>query len=130
MVPDHSLEDIKRLVFDAVDDASVDRESVVFVYVFGSFVEEKGSAHDIDVCISLDEEMVADDLEKVGQKISGRLPGEIHLSVFEQLPLQVKNQVFKGELIYKKDKQVYDKALETFRRYDFYEPLYKEIIGA
>lgn len=129
IVSDYSLSDVEGLVFESLEDVGVDKDSVVFVYVFGSFVEDREVARDIDVCISLDSGEVSD-LGVVEQRVNGRLPEEVHLSVFENLPLQVKNQVFKGELLYKRDKEVYDKALETFRDYEFFEPLYKEIIGA
>ncbi|MFB6144528.1 MAG: nucleotidyltransferase domain-containing protein [Candidatus Nanohaloarchaea archaeon] len=118
-------EKILDIVLGAVDEAGIDREAVSFVYLFGSYVEHPESANDIDVCVSLD----LDGKEELEYKLKGRVPEKIDISVFENLPLQVRNQVFSGELLYARDDSVYDAAFETFRDFQSFEPLYKKAVG-
>lgn len=121
------LEQLKQQIFNLLEQVDVE-DSVSFIYLYGSYVENPEKARDIDVAVSIDNEEL--DLEKIEQKINGRTKDKLHVSIFEKLPLQVKNQVFKGELIYRRDKKVYDVALETFRDYDMFKPYLETIIGA
>jgi predicted nucleotidyltransferase len=118
-------EKILEEVFDAVEGSGLDKEEVNFVYIFGSYVDSPETARDIDVCLSVDVQSP----ERLEMKINGRVPDEIDVSVFEALPLQVRKQVFSGELIYRKDESVYDEAFETFRDFQSFEPLYRTAIG-
>lgn len=120
------MEDILDKVFDAVEDAGLNRDSVRFVYLFGSYIENPEAARDIDVCVSIDSENSQD----IEYKLKGRVPDKIDISVFENLPLQVKNQVFSGELLYSRDDSVYDVAFEIFRDFESFEPFYREAIGS
>lgn len=112
-------------VFDSIQDIGLETEQVRFVYLFGSYIEDAESARDIDICISIESEKP----EKVEMKLNGRLRDHIDLSVFEVLPLHVKKQVFSGELLYSRDKSVYDQAFQTFRDFESFQPLYKTTIG-
>lgn len=120
------MEAIVERVFSAVDDAGIERDRVRFIYLFGSVTDDPERARDIDICLSLDGEEVI----RQSYKIRGRLPEEYDLSVFEDLPLQVKAEVFKGELLYARDDSVYDAAFEVFRDFEYFEPLYKTAIGS
>lgn len=119
------MSEVVDLVFDIFEQVGVGKDDVRFIYLFGSSVDDVEAARDIDVCISVDSE----DLEVLEQRINGRVPEKYHFSIFENLPLQVKNQVFKGELLYRRDKSVYDEALKTFREFESFKPHYEEIIG-
>jgi predicted nucleotidyltransferase len=119
-------EEFLEQVFAAVDDAGLDRDAVRFVYLFGSYLEDPTTARDVDVCVSLDVENVG----RAEYRLRGRVPEEMDVSVFETLPLQVQAEVFKGRLLYARDDEVYDVAYETFRRFETFEPLYKQAIGA
>ena len=112
-------------VFDSVQSIGLEKGDVKFVYLFGSYIEDPEFARDIDICISVESE----EPEKVEMRLNGRLREELDLSVFEALPLNVKNQVFSGELLYSKDKSVYDEAFKTFRDFESFQPLYKTSIG-
>lgn len=116
---------IVETVFSAVEDAGLSRDDVVFIYLFGSYVERPEDAEDIDVCVSLDSGS-AEDKEYV---LKGHVPDVFDLSVFESLPLQVRKSVFEGRLLYSRDERVYDKAFETFRDFESFEPFYKKAIG-
>lgn len=120
------MEEVLETVFSAIDDADIDRERIAFIYLFGSSIADPEAASDVDVCISLDAETPAE----FGYKIQGRLPDEYDLSIYQNLPLHVKKDVFKGELLYTRDDSVYDEALQVFRDFETFEPLYKTAIGA
>lgn len=119
-------EKIEEKVFEAVNSAGIDREDVKFVYLFGSYVEDSETARDIDVAVSLDVE----DTVEAEYKLKGRVPENIDLFVFENLPLQVKKEVFKGKLLYARDKSVYDTAYRTLKDYERFKALYETAVGA
>jgi predicted nucleotidyltransferase len=119
-------ERIEENVFEAVNSAGIDREDVKFVYLFGSYEEDTETARDIDVAISLDVENTAE----AGYKLKGRVPDKVDLSVFENLPLQIRKEVFKGKLLYARDKSVYDTAYQTLKDYEWFKPLYETAVGA
>jgi len=118
--------DLKSQVFDVFEELGLSKDRIRFIYVYGSYLQDQSSAGDIDICVSVE----SDNLERLEQRISGRVVDKLHVSIFENLPLQVRREVFKGELLYKRDKQVYDDALQTFREYDRFKPLYETSIGA
>ncbi|MFB6145700.1 MAG: nucleotidyltransferase domain-containing protein [Candidatus Nanohaloarchaea archaeon] len=124
MDPDKILEE----TFEIIDRAGFEKRKVSFIYLFGSVAEaEETELSDIDIAISL---------ENVGDKVDAEIklksaaPDKYDVSIFENLPLQVKKQVLGGKLLYAKDRTVYDKAFETLEKYDFYEPLYRKAVGA
>ncbi|MFQ3275521.1 MAG: putative nucleotidyltransferase [Candidatus Nanohaloarchaea archaeon] len=118
--------DFTETVFEAVEEAGLDTDSVNFIYVFGSYLDDPESANDIDICVSLEVE----EPEKAEYRLKGRVPEKVDISVFEALPLQVRKEVLSGKLIHKKGDKVYDKAYETIREFESYERLYKTAIGA
>lgn len=119
-------EDIQAVIRDALKDSNIGFDKVNFIYLFGSYVDDPDNAEDIDVAVSLE----LDNSSEAEYKLKGRVPERFDVSVFENLPLQVKNEVFKGELVYTRDKKVYDTAFKVFREYETFEPLYKTAIGA
>jgi len=122
------MDRIRETVFNAVEDAEIDRDDIVFIYVFGSYTadEPRGPASDIDVCISLDVDAPA----RAGYSIQGRLPEQFDLSVFERLPPHVQKSVLEGKLVYTRSRdEVYDKALQTIHKYESFHPLYQEAVG-
>ena len=113
-------------VFDAVEDSGIERGSIRFVYLFGSYLEDPEEANDIDLAVSLD----VKNHERAEYKLRGRVPEGLDLSVFECLPLQVKKEVLEGELIYAGDNSVYDIAYQTLKDFSRFEPFYRISIGA
>ncbi|MBU7047591.1 MAG: nucleotidyltransferase domain-containing protein [Theionarchaea archaeon] len=100
-----------------------------FVYVYGSSVTGKVTkTSDIDVALYYD---ITDkyELHNLLFYISGSFPDKYDISMFQLLPLYVKIEVFKGELIYTDDKGfVHDIAWETIKEYNDFEPRYKYIL--
>ena len=100
-----------------------------FVYVYGSSVTGKVSkTSDIDVALYYD---ITDkyELHNLLFYISGSFPDKYDICMFQLLPLYVKIEVLKGELIYTIDKGfVHDIAWETIKEYNDFEPRYKYIL--
>ncbi|MGC1121544.1 MAG: nucleotidyltransferase domain-containing protein [Candidatus Methanofastidiosia archaeon] len=100
-----------------------------FVYLYGSSAHgDTTGRSDIDVVLYYD---ILDkkELHKLLFTISGSLPDKYDIHMFQLLPLYVKIEVFKGELIYTDDiRFVHDTALETIKEYEDFEPRYKYIL--
>lgn len=104
-------------------------DKLKFIYLFGSKARSKSHQRsDIDICLyyDLDDE---EELYRLLLRISGSFPEKFDVEMFQFLPLYVKRDVFKGELLYTKDKDfVYDLARETYREYEDFEPRYRYIL--
>ena len=100
-----------------------------FVYMYGSYVTGGMTERsDMDVCLYYD---IKDkrELHRTLFRISGSFPDRYDVKMFQLLPLYVKREVFKGELIYSDDEGfVHDTARRTIKEYDDFEPRYKYIL--
>ena len=100
-----------------------------FVYLYGSSVTGKQSKRsDIDIALYYD---ITDkfELHDLLFFISGSFPDKYDIHMFQLLPLYVKIEVFKGELLYTDDKRfVHDIAWKTIKEYNDFEPRYKYIL--
>lgn len=103
-------------------------DKLKFVYLFGSTVVGKRTKRsDIDICLYYDEEKK--NLYDLLFEISGSFPERYNVQMFQLLPLHVKREVFKGDLLYAEDKDfVYDLARKTIRDYEDFEPRYRYIL--
>ncbi|MEA2054652.1 MAG: nucleotidyltransferase domain-containing protein [Candidatus Thermoplasmatota archaeon] len=100
-----------------------------FVYLYGSSVTGNTTDRsDIDICLYYD---VNDkkELSELFFTISGSFPDKYDIQMFQFLPLYVKKEIFKGELIYADDKEfIHDVAHRTIEEYNDFEPRYKYIL--
>ena len=104
-------------------------DKLKFIYIYGSSIYGKKTARsDIDICLYYD---IKDKrkLHKLLLRIIGVIPEKYDIQMFQMLPLYVKKEIFKGKLIYAKDKGfVHDIAYKTIRDYEDFEPRYKHIL--
>jgi predicted nucleotidyltransferase len=100
-----------------------------FVYLYGSSVTGKKMVRsDIDIALYYD---ITDrrELYDLQFLISGSFPDNYDIHMFQLLPLYVKIEIFKGELLYTDNKGfVHDIAWETIKEYNDFEPRYKYIL--
>jgi predicted nucleotidyltransferase len=100
-----------------------------FVYLYGSSATDKKMLRsDIDIALYYD---IANTRELYDLQflISGSFPDNYDIHLFQLLPLYVKIEIFKGELLYTDDKGfVHDIAWETIKEYNDFEPRYKYIL--
>jgi len=95
-----------------------------FVILFGSVPAGKANPlSDIDICVSLS--LPPKERLQARIALSGALPEKYDLQIFEDLPLYVQKEVFKGEVLYcRKREEVVEQALQTIREYEDFEHIY------
>lgn len=100
-----------------------------FVYLYGSSATGKSTERsDIDIALYYD---IADkhELYNLLFLISGSFPDKYDIHMFQLLPLYIRIEVFKGELLYAEDRGfVHDIAWKTIKEYNDFEPRYKYIL--
>ena len=101
---------------------------VQFVILFGSSVMGyRNVMSDIDLAVGYE----GDERERFDFRVqvSGELPQEFDIQIFQDLPLYLKKEVLKGEVLYMRNRrEMYEIALETIRDYDFFEPVLLDYI--
>ena len=105
-------------------------EKVKFIILYGSAAEErmiKGS--DIDLCIYYDGS--PEEASRFRFKVLSELFDDIYdIQIFQQLPLYVRIKVFKGKMIYCKDKRfLYEAAIETIKDFEEFKHRFYDYIG-
>ena len=103
---------------------------VKFIILYGSAAEErmiKGS--DIDLCIYYDDS--PEEASGFRFKVLSELFDDIYdVQIFQQLPLYVRVEVFKGRVIYCKDKRLlYEEAIETIKDFEEFKHRFYDYIG-
>ena len=118
----------KKKILDNVKDLPYFKE-LVFIYLFGSSCYGKFTKRsDRDICCYYQIEDKKK-LFKLQLKISSIFPENYDVQMFQLLPLYIKKEVFKGELLYTSNKElVYDIAKKTRDEYEDFKPRYKYIL--
>lgn len=105
-------------------------EKVKFIILYGSAAEERmNKGSDIDLCIYYDGS--PEEASKFRFKVLSELFDDIYdVQIFQQLPLYVRVEVFKGRVIYRKDKRLlYEAAIETIKDFDEFKHRFYDYIG-
>ena len=118
----------KKKILDKIKDLPYFKD-LVFIYLFGSSCYGKFTKKsDIDICFYYQ----IDDKKKLFSlqlKLSSIFPERYDIQMFQLLPLYIKKEVFKGELLYTSNKKlVYDIAKKTRDEYEDFKPRYKYIL--
>lgn len=105
-------------------------EKVKFIVLYGSAARgqmRKGS--DIDICIYYDGEPA--EASEFRFKVISELFEDIYdVQIYQQLPLYVRIEVLKGEVLYFEDKRfLYEKAYETINDFDEFKHRFYDYIG-
>lgn len=105
-----------------------DFDRVKFVILFGSFAEGKQTPlSDYDFVVYYEGD--SDDRFQFRIQFGAKLPEKFDLHVFQDLPLYVRKEVFRGKLIYFKDMDfVYEAAYQTIREYEDFKKHYYDYI--
>lgn len=117
------LEDILRVIrsmkeFDAVE----------FVIFHGSRARgEYLKTSDFDICVYY--RGTPEAMSKFRLKLLSGLPGYVDVQIFQQLPLYVRKEVLKGDVLYVRDSRfLYDVALRTIRDFEDFKPRFYDYI--
>jgi len=100
-----------------------------FVYLFGSAAHGDATTHsDTDLCLYYD----ISNREKLAEllfTISGSLPQQYDISMFQLLPLYMQKEMFKGQLLFARNTAfVHDVARQTRQSYNDFEGRYRYIL--
>lgn len=104
-------------------------KELVFIYLFGSSCYGKVTKRsDRDICFYYQIEDKKK-LFRLQLKISSIFPENYDIQMFQLLPLYIKKEVFKGNLLYTSNKKlIYDIAKKTRDEYEDFKPRYKYIL--
>lgn len=103
---------------------------VKFIILYGSMAAKKENpSSDIDICVYYEAEKK--ERFHFRMKLLGRLSNEFDITLFQDLPLYVKKEVFKGKIMYENDTRfLYDIDRRTYQDYeDFKHRFYDYIKG-
>jgi hypothetical protein len=103
---------------------------VQFIVLYGSRANgDFRKDSDMDICIGVEgtEEERGEFRLKV---LSSLMDDDIDIHIYQDLPLYIKKDIFKGELLYTKDlTMIYDLAYEDRKAYEDFEHRYLDYIG-
>ncbi len=104
-------------------------DRVEFIIFYGSMAKGKGmKTSDYDICIYYDGGNR--DMSKFRLKLLSKLPGNVDVQIFQQLPLYVKKEVLKGRVLYTKRKGFLDEiAIETIKDFESFRPRFYDYIN-
>jgi len=105
-------------------------DKVQFIILHGSASEDRMTEEsDIDLCVGYG----GDEGEASRFRydiLSELFDDDYDVQIFQQLPLYVKKEVLKGEVLYCRDKQeLYDIAYRSIREFDDFKHRYYDYIG-
>jgi len=106
-----------------------DFNRVKFVILFGSYSQNmQNKLSDIDFAVYYDGN--SSQRFKFRMKLLGKLSDDFDVQIFQDLPLNVRIETLKGEIIYCKDMDfLYETAYKTLRDYDDFKKAYYDYIN-
>lgn len=105
-------------------------EKVKFIILYGSSAAgQMRKDSDIDLCIYYDGSIEESSRFRFGV-LSEVFDDTYDIQIFQLLPLYVRREVLKGEVLYCKDKQfLYEVALDTIRNFEAFKHRFYDYIG-
>lgn len=81
-------------------DTLIKYETIIFAYIFGSFVQNKLKAgSDIDIAIYLEEDLGADIYIEIKNTLSDDIKREVDLVILNEAPPLLKYEIYKNNLL-------------------------------
>ena len=105
-------------------------DEVQFIILYGSASEDRMTERsDVDLCVGYDGD--EEEASRFRYDILSELfADEYDIQIFQLLPLYVRKEVLKGEVLYFRDKrELYDIAYRTIREFDDFKHRYYDYIG-
>lgn len=120
---------LMKMVNKALDRIKAIRgfDRVKFIILYGSAAYDKGY-NDIDLCIYYEGDV--EEALDFRFRVLKELPGIFDVQIFQLLPLYVKVEVLKGEVIYCSDETfLHDIAWQTIKEFDAFKHRFYDYIG-
>ncbi len=105
-------------------------DKVQFIILYGSQREGRATEDsDVDICIGYDGSR--DEASRFRFRVlSDLFDDRYDVQIFQLLPLYVKKEVLKGDVLYRRDKlELYDIAYRTIKEFDDFKHRYYDYIG-
>jgi len=115
---------------DEVVDKIKDFDEVQFIILYGSVSEERDADNsDVDLCIGYDGN--EEEASRFRYDILSELFADKYdVQIFQLLPIYIKKEVLKGDVLYCRDKrELYDIAYQSVREFDDFKRRYYDYIG-
>ncbi len=115
---------------DEVVDKIKSFEEVQFIILYGSSAEERMTDEsDVDMCVGYDGDKEGASRFRY-EILSELFADEYDVQIFQLLPLYVRKEVLRGEVLYCRDKrELYDIAYGLIREFDDFKHRYYDYIG-
>jgi len=100
-------------------------KKIIAVFLFGSYVKEEYH-RDIDICLVLDKTYSKKEMAKIMIEYSGIVSDKFDVSVFQLLPIYIRNRILKeGKIILCKDENfLYEIAYSTIKEFNLFKKIY------
>ncbi|NYB52799.1 MAG: nucleotidyltransferase domain-containing protein [Methanobacteriaceae archaeon] len=107
-----------------------DFDKVKFIILYGSVAQGKDREDsDIDLCVYYEGSRLDASRFRL-ETLSEILSDEIDLQIYQQLPLYIRKDVLKGELLYSQDNHfLHDVACQTIKEFEDFKRHYYHYIG-
>ena len=104
-------------------------DRIEFIIFHGSMATGRGlKTSDYDICIYYDGSYR--EMSEFRLKLLSKLPGNVDVQIFQQLPLYVRKEVLKGRVLYTKRKGFLDEvAYETIKDFESFRPRFYDYIN-
>jgi predicted nucleotidyltransferase len=120
--------DSKKKIFNAIKNALLKKDEIIFAYLHGSFLDGP-LFNDIDIALYLDDKKIhgqenLDYCEQLNMELSHRIGFAADVHIMNRAPLGFQHSVLKyGQLLFSKNDELRSDLIEkTSREYmDFYE---------
>ncbi|MBS3080118.1 nucleotidyltransferase domain-containing protein [Candidatus Pacearchaeota archaeon] len=101
-------------------------KQIIAVLLFGSYINNRLYARDIDVCLVLSKKYTNKEMTNKRIKYYSILPNKFDIQIFQQLPLFIRRRILEeGKIIFCKDEdKLYDIAYETIKEFNLFEKAY------
>ena len=103
-------------------------EKVQFIILYGSSAQGKrDKLSDIDLAVGYEGNKKKRFDFRI--ELSGELPSEFDIQIFQDLPLYLQREVLQGKVLFSRNlKELNETALNTIRDYEFFEPSFLDYI--
>lgn len=101
-------------------------KQIIAVLLFGSYLDNREYARDIDICLVLDKKYSNKEMTKKRLDYCTILPSKFDIQIFQQLPLYIRKRILEKNKIIscKNEDMLYEIAITTIKEFNLFEKGY------